>query len=162
MKKLVPISTILSWINLVFGSFICLSMLLATSVFGAVVLIMAFFFSAIPLHSYAALQFHKSIRDPSLPLKRQTATGLRFMGFVVLFFGVMIIANSIAILQHTKEWLQMEQSMMPESKQQFNEKTVRLSGVLALLLGLSLTVNVILNFRLLRWYIMSKGNQDNP
>jgi uncharacterized membrane protein HdeD (DUF308 family) len=83
------------------------------------------------------------------------------MGFVVLFFGVTMIANGIATLQNTKEVLQMEQSMMPEFKH-FTEKTVRLSGILAMLLGLCLTVNVFLNFRILRWYYLSKGNGDQP
>jgi len=159
MRKVVKISAVLSWINLVFWSFACLSLLLATAAGGAAFLIMAFFISAIPLHSYAALRLHKSIRNTALPLKRQTITGLRFMGFVVLFFGVTMLANGIATLRNTKEVLQMEQSMMPEFKH-FTEQTVRLSGIIALLLGLSLVVNVILNFRLLRWYYLSKVNED--
>ena len=153
------ISTILSWINLVFWSFICLGMLLGTAVGGAAFLIGAFFFSAIPLHSYAALQLHKSLRNPAVPLKRQTITGLRLMGFVTLFFGVMFLANSFAALRNTKEVLEMERSLWPGFKD-FNERSVRTGGVFALLLGLSVTVNVFLNFRLLRWYYMSKEDQD--
>ena len=162
MRKLVTISTILSWINLVFWGFACLFILLMTSAFGITMLIAAFFMSAIPLHSYAALQLHKSLRNTAVPLKRQTITGLRLMGFVALFFGVTTLANGIAILQNTREVLQMEKSMVPEFSKRLTENVMRMSGVLGLLLGLSLTVNVFLSFRLLRRYYLSKGNKDQP
>ena len=164
MNKLVTASSVLSWINLVVWGFVCVCMLMTIPILGMAILIAAFFFSAIPLHSYAALQLHKSIRNTAVPLKRQTITGLRLMGFVALFFGITTLANGITILQNTQKMMEMEKSMMPELAKHFTEKTLRLSGILGLLLGLCVTINVILNFRLLRWYYLSKENmdKDNP
>ena len=162
MRRQVTISSILSWINLVFWGLACIFLLLATAGGGILFLIMAFFMSAIPLHSYAAIQFHKHLKNPAVPLKRQTLSGLRFMGFVVIFFGITMLINSVAALQNTKELLKAEQEMMSRMPQAQNmtEGTIRAAGVLGILLGLSLLANVILNTRLLRWYYVSKEQEN--
>jgi len=139
-------------------------MLLASASGGPLFLIVAFFFSAIPLHSYAAIRFHKSLRNPSLPVKKQTISGLQFMGFVVVFFGVMFLIAGFTLFQRTKEILESQQAMFPELKGTFTEKMVRMEGVIAILLSLSLIANVILNMRLLRWYFLvhkDDNKEDN-
>lgn len=159
MKTRITIATILSWINLVFWSLACLFMLLAAGAGGGLFLIMAFFLSAIPLHSYAAIRFHKHLRNPATPLKKQTLSGLRFMGFVVIFFGITMLANGAAALQNTKEILKAEQELMPQMKN-LTENTVRAGGILGMLLGISLLVNAILNTRLLRWYYLNREPEN--
>jgi len=159
MKLRITIATILSWINLVFWSLTCLLLLLAAGAGGGLFLIMAFFLSAIPLHSYAAILFHKHLKNPAIPLKRQTISGLRFMGFVVIFFGFTMAANGVVALQNTKEILKTEQELMPQMKN-LTENTIRVGGVIGILLGICLLANVFLNMRLLRWYYVNRGPEN--
>jgi hypothetical protein len=119
-------------------------------------LIMPLFFSSIVLHSYAALQLRKSIVHPSRPLSSQTPTGIRFIGAVALFFGIGVFANSIALLQNSREYLKLIQPGLPEGVH-FGLRELRFTGVIALLGGFAIALNVMLNFRLLRWYYLMKG-----
>jgi len=164
MKKVVRIASILSRINLVVWGLICVFGLLLSLASGNFALILgSFLLSSVALHSYAALQLHKSIRDPAIPLGSQTPTGIRFVGFVALFFGVLYIAYGLSILQHPQVILQTMQSSMSQLKN-VGTREMRVIGVFILLLGLCPTINVVLNFRLLRWYYLSKENmdKDNP
>lgn len=162
MNKALKIASVLSWINLIVWGIICLLGLLSMLTSGNVVMIVGFFLlSSIVLHSYAAIQLHKSIRNPAVPLSSQTPTGIRFIGFAALFFGITYLAYGTAIIQNAKEFLQMVQSSMPQFKE-VREKDLRVGGVIAMLLGMSITINVFLNFRLLRWYLLSRNNVDKP
>jgi hypothetical protein len=107
------------------------------------------------LHSYAALQLHKSIKNPAVPLSNQTPVGIRLIGFVALFFGITYFANGIAILQSPGEFVKLMQAQLPQAK--FNNGSLRAGGLFTLLCGLSISLNVFLNFRLLRWYFFMKG-----
>jgi hypothetical protein len=163
MKKIVRIASILSRINLVVWGLICAFGLLLTVGSGNWPLVVgAFLLSSVVLHSYAALQLQKSIRNPAIPLGSQTSTGIRFVGVAALFFGVMYIAYGMAIIRHPQDIFKtMQSSSMPQIKE-ITVGQVRACGAIFLLLGLSITINVILNFRLLRWYHMSKANEDRP
>jgi hypothetical protein len=161
MRKFLRISSILSWINLVFWGLISLIGLLSGFSSGSFVLILWFFLqSSIVLHSYAAIRLHTSIRRPAIPLSGQTPSGIRFVGFVAMFFGVAYFAYGVALLRSAKEILQTIQSSMPQFKD-IKEGDLHAGGVIALLLGLSITVNVILNLRLLRWYYLSRENKGD-
>lgn len=164
MKKMISISSVLSWICLVVWGLISVLGLLISLVTGNLLMILvAFLLSSVVLHSYAALQLHKSIRNPAIPLGSQTSTGIRFVGFAALFFGLLYITYGLAIIQHPQSLLQAMQSTssMPQAKDATMGQ-VRACGFIILLLGLCPAVNVFLSFRLLRWYFMSKQNQDKP
>jgi hypothetical protein len=164
MKKVVQITSVLSWINLVIGSILVLAgliMALASGQLfsaGTTVLLV----SSIILHSYAALKLRRSIVHPDIPLNRQTPTGIRFMGFVALFCSLMIAGNSFYILQNTKEFVD-QVKLPPEAKNMNVTGMLRGTAVFTLLFALSILANVILNLRLLRWYQLMTyrdGNED--
>jgi hypothetical protein len=125
--------------------------------------------SAIPLNCYAALKLHKSIRNPNIPLSQQTPMGLRFVGFIALFFGVNSIGEGFALIKDAREILDFlkdyytkqapEIAQMPAFKS-MGVADVHAAGVICLILGLCLTVNVILNLRLLRWYLLLLRKSD--
>jgi len=157
MKTASKISAILSWINIIVWGLVVLEALLIGLASGTFLfLVVAFFLSAIILHSYAALQLRKSIRNPSIPLGSQTPAGIRYIGFVALLFGATCLANALTILQNPGEYLKFMQSQMAQFKE-MNVGYIRKIGTLALLLGLSIVANVFINFRLLRWYQVTKA-----
>jgi len=121
-------------------------------------MVFAFLLSVILLHSYAAFQLHKSIRNPTIPLSGQTSMGLRFVGFVALFFGVSYIAYGVSILQNPGEVLKLMQPQLGQVKG-FGIGYVRVMGCIALFLSICISVNVFLNFRLLRWYVLNKQHE---
>jgi hypothetical protein len=154
MKRIVQITTILSWFNLVMGGLLVLAglfMALASpdmlSILTSLVLV-----SAIILHSYAALKLRTSIVHPDIPLSRQTPTGIRFMGFVALFCSLMIAGNAFFILQHTNEFVQ-QVKLPPEAKNLNIPRLLRGTALFTLVFAMSILVNVVLNMRLLRWYL---------
>jgi len=163
MNNILKIAAILTWINMVIWGLLCAFFLLGALTSGTpaylVVLILP---SAVVLHSYAAIQLQKSIRNPSVPLSSQTPTGIRFIGFVVLFIGIMNLFSSFTLIQNSREVLQQLQSQMPPEMKGFHFKEVhiRIIGIIAMLIGLCIVVNANLNFRLLRWYILSKDDQE--
>jgi len=159
MRTSLKIATILTWINLIIWGLISfLGILASFMASNAAPLIISFLMGAIVLHSYAALQLHKSIRNPAVPLSNQTPVGIRFIGFVALFFGVLYIGDGIAVLQNAKEFMKMLQPYMGPQPKNFNPTAfVRGMGGFFLLAGASIVINVILNIRLLRWYFLMKG-----
>lgn len=157
MKTVVKVSAILSWFNLiVWGLFIAILVLSALSFHSMAFVVFAFFLSAILLHNYAALQLHKSIRNPATKLSSQTPTGIRFVGFIALFLGVCYLANGVALLQDPRGSLKLMQSQAPEFFKTVSTASIRTGGIMAVVLGLFIAVNVFLNFRLLRWYYLVK------
>jgi hypothetical protein len=157
MRTVLKISTVLSWFNLLIWGFIIAMFLLGSlESRNMAFLVFAFLFSVIVLHSYAALQLRKSIINPSRPLSSQTPAGIRFIGAVALFAGIVYFADGVALLQNPQEFLKMLQVQFPPAKN-IPLASIRLLGGFILICGLSITLNVILNFRLLRWYHFMKG-----
>jgi hypothetical protein len=157
MRSILKISTVLSWFNLIVWGFIVSMGLLSSLAFqNMAFLVFPFLFCVMVLHSYAAIQLQKSIKDPSRPLSSQTPVGIRFIGVIAAFFGIAYFANGIAVVQNPQEFLKMMESQFPQAKG-VPLAAIRLGGGFALLCGLCIVVNVVFNFRLLRWYHFMKG-----
>jgi hypothetical protein len=163
MKTLLKIASILTWFNLVFwGALLAFGVLICLVSMQLPLLASAVLMSAIPLNCYAALRLHSSIRHPNIPLSRQTPTGIRFVGLMALFFGVMFIYSGISFIADPKpaiEAFQQTLNQMPLSQTHMVPglaiaNIVRLVAEIWLVLGSLVAVNVILNLRLLRWYYL--------
>lgn len=156
MKGVLKVASILTWFNLIFWGFVTVLVLLAAPVMGLVALVGAVLLSAIPLNCYAALQLHKSIRRPAIRLSHQTPVGIRFIGFVSLFFGLTTVMEELGNLQRPAKLLEMMKESFSGMKglEVMTVNTVRVISVVGLILGLLVVINVILNFRLLRWYYL--------
>ncbi|HVU57129.1 MAG TPA: hypothetical protein VHD83_18840 [Puia sp.] len=172
MNKILKIATVLTWINMIFWCFVTLLGLLVVLASGTLTaLIILIFPTAVILHSYAAFQLQKSIRDPAIPLNSQTSTGIRFIGFVALFAGIGTLIQGIGLVQSAHEFLKQMLESMKTLQEQMHLKRelvpptisqIRVLGVFIALIGLSVAVNVNLNFRLLRWYYFLRNNSNNP
>ncbi|GGB04897.1 hypothetical protein [Puia dinghuensis] len=159
MKTTLRFASILSWFNIIVWGFFAALMLLGSLAVGYIpLMIFAVLFCAIPLNCYAALQLHKSIRRPNIKLSSQTPVGIRFVGFVALFFGIMTITNSIGNIRNPKEMLELSKEAFSQVKwlnmSTATVSSMRTGGIIGLLLGLAVIVNVVLNLRLLRWYYL--------
>lgn len=153
MKKLIQVSAILSWFNLIVsGLFMTLALLAGSFMMGfGNVLIVVVLMGSITLHSYAAIQLRKSLLHPSMPLGRQTGTGIRFMGYIALFLAFMYGSSAYYMLQHSKEFI--DQVQLPAELRNVDlSGTFKKSGIFMMIFSISVVVNVILNFRLYRWY----------
>lgn len=160
MKKTLIITNILSWVNLIIGGGIMLFALFAFFAYPpAAVLLFVILLGSVLLHSYAALQLRKSIIYPAVPLSRQTPTGIRLMGYMALFFGIMAFSNGIFTLQDTKELI--AQMQVPDQYKNINfTAIIRGSAIFFMIFGLGIILNVILNIRLLKWYLMRLYEQQ--
>ena len=158
LKTAIRVSNVLSWINMVIWGYFVLQMVLAGISTGAILFVVfGFFLSAVVLHNYAAQQLTKSLRDPAVPLDHQTPAGIRFIGLVALLFGVIFLGCGFIFLFYSREMLKIVQAQSPMFKE-INVALVRKEGIIVMLPGLAVTVNVFLSFRLLRWYYLSKDN----
>src|SRR5579872_4848075 len=165
MKIVLKIASALTWFNIVFwGLLVAMFLLFALQLANLPILAVVVLLSAIPLNCYAALRLHACIRNPQLRLSHQTPAGIRFVGFIALFFGICMLFSGLSMIHDPKTALnswteQMDQ--MPEMARQYPYKNlgeayfVRV-GIAALTLGLFISLNVILNLRLLRWYYLVK------
>jgi hypothetical protein len=159
MKTSLKIASVLTWFNLVlWGGFIAYYLLLSIAL-GAFPLVGLFVvLSAIPLNCYAALQLQKSVRNPAIKLSSQVPTGIRFVGLAALFFGMLFILCGTAILQNTGMFMDMFRKQMEDYKDAKmtipSIGYVKRTAIGILFLGLCIVVNVVLNFRLLRWYYL--------
>jgi hypothetical protein len=163
MKKILSITGILSWVNIVIGSFLVIAGLFTTVMSPNIImaLLSLMLVAAIVLHSYATLQLRKSISNPTIELSSNTPTGIRFMGFVALFFGIMNITNAVALIGNPALIVDQLQAQMPPQLANFNFTTaIKAVGVFVLLFGICIAVNVILSFNLLRWHQNSAQNQQ--
>ena len=156
MKGALKVASALTWFNLVIWGFVTVVALLATLVTGPVALVIAVFISAIPLNCYAALQLHKSIRRPVVKLSHQTPVGIRFIGYVSLFYGLTMVSSELSNLQNPGRTLQLMKDSFTgwKSLEVMTVSMIRVSAVVGLILGLAVVVNVVLNIRLLRWYYL--------
>jgi hypothetical protein len=168
MRTTLKAVTILTWFNLIFWGLITGLLLLGTlSAMLLPWLAIAVLMSAIPLNCYAALKLHQSIRNPAIPLSQQTPMGIRFVGFIALFFGIYLIGDGFALIRDPRELLDFLKDYYtkqpPEIAQMSPFKSMgiadmRTAGVICLVLGLCMAVNVVLNLRLLRWYLLLRKN----
>lgn len=160
MRKTLIIARILTWFNLIFwGGFLVLGLLGVLLRQQVAALVGIFLFCAIPLHSYAALQLQKAIRFPNVKLSHQTPTGIRFVGLVALFFGVVMLGNAYVMLSDPRTALEVTKQSMPDLKQIPDAQTLAWMhplGIFLLVIGGIVILNVILNTRLLRWYYLVK------
>jgi hypothetical protein len=119
-------------------------------------LVMFVLIASIPLHSYAAIQLHKSIRRPEIKLSHNTPVGIRFVGVVALLFGFAFLLIGMVMAKNAPEMLSAikEQGFMKDLYASVTVGMMRRYGIFASVLGLITVVNVILNMRLLRWYYL--------
>jgi hypothetical protein len=155
MKNIIKITLILSWFNLVIGSILILSAIFMGLASGNIlnILTLVILPSAFVLHSYAALQLRKSILHPEIPLGKQTPVGIRFIGYAALFFAFINIVYAINILGHTQDFVQ-QVKLPPEAANLNVAKLLKFVTAFSLLFSMSIVFNVIINFRLLKWYII--------
>jgi hypothetical protein len=160
MKNIIKVAGILSWFNLIVGCFLIVCGILIGLTSGSIlnILLSVLLPTAFVLHSYAALQLKKSIINPNIPLGSQTPIGIRFMGYITLFFALINIFYSVSILLHTQEFVK-EIKLPPGSPTNINLIGIFRAGcVIALLFSMSLALNAVLNLRLLRW-LMSQPKE---
>ncbi|HXB43994.1 MAG TPA: hypothetical protein VNV85_08050 [Puia sp.] len=160
MKKILNVSNILSWINLIIGSFLVLCALLTIRTFPPLaVLISVVLVGCIVLHSHAAMQLRKSILHATIPLSKQTPIGIRVMGYMALFFAIMLFSNAVYLLQNTQQVLKQVQ-FPKEMKNVDITGVIRGTSIFLVLFSISVIVNVVLNLRLLRFYALSHSSQS--
>jgi len=160
MYKVLKVSTVLSWINIAIAGLMVLAglfgLLMAPNLLMVISLMLT---GSVILHGYAVLQLRKSIINPEVPLSSQTPTGIRFIGFMALFFGVLNITNSVLIIQNADEAI--KQANLPFQPKGVDMKSaVRIAGFFLLLFGIGVAVNVFLSTRLLRWYMINQENKE--
>lgn len=160
MKTTIKVATILTWFNLiVWGGMLGLMLLAGLVMMNMPMIIAVFLFSAIPLHSYAALMLQKSIRHPQNKLSHQTPVGVRFIGLVALFFAISVIARTGMVITNPKAMLKTMEAGIAETKGLSESEMATMLQVFAgffILMGAAVILNVILNLRLLRWYYLVK------
>jgi hypothetical protein len=157
MKNTLKAASILSWFNLIIWGYAFFNGLMLLTTGSVLVTVMIILFSSIPLNAYAALQLHKSIRNPEIKLSSATPTGLRFVGIVALLFACMLVFCGAVFLQNSEEMLRMTKEQYKDVKEvseRVNVRFIREVGVSLLVLGICIGVNIVLNIRLLRWYYL--------
>jgi len=168
MKTILRLATILTWFNLLLWGFLIVLLALAALAVHAIPLFIPLvLFSSIPLNCYAALQLQKSIRQPVIRLSSQTPTGIRFVGFVALFFAISFVVNGFTLLSNSQTFVKLFKEQMTQVKEAdlvfITVANAQRLGVIIIFLGLCIGANVILNFRLLRWYYLVKqSDADTP
>jgi hypothetical protein len=160
MKLARTIGKVLAWFNLVYWGFSVISSLLQGVAAGNMAIIVAaVILAAVPLNSYAALQLHRSIRNPAVKLNHQTPVGIRFVGaFVVLIgafmtgVGLLVVVGARQIFPIFKEnAVDMPQPFAITSPGQLAEV-----GAMLLFFGAIMLAGALINMRLLRWYYLVK------
>ena len=162
MKITLTFASVLSWINIIIWGLIVVFGLFLTVPTGQVLpVLIVVLLSSIPLNCYAALKLHTSIRRPNVPLGHETPAGIRFVGLMALFFGILYVGYGTMIAGHPNMLLDSAKvfpdkmpGYTPEQLAALGKLAVVVGGVIAAVLGLMVAVNVILNFRLLRWYYL--------
>lgn len=154
MKRAIKVTNVLSWINLIVGGLLVIgglfSMMMTPN--ASLVLVSVVLTGSIVLHSYATLQLRKSILHPEVPLSKQTPIGIRFIGFMALFFGIMNIGNAWMIIQNAGEVIkQIELPFKPEGINMVS--MLRAVGIFSFLFSIGIVINVMMSIRLLKWYM---------
>ena len=163
MKRVLRIASVLTWFNLIFWGALVALCLLGGAVTGQTVLLVGVvLLSAVPLNCFASLKLHTSIRYPAIPLSHQTPVGIRFIGLAALFFGIYFIIIGLLNLADPVPTIETMKDMAKQAPEEMkayftavgSKRAVMIIGVGLMVLGLLISVNVILNIRLLRWYLM--------
>jgi hypothetical protein len=168
MKTILKIASILTWFNIIFWGVIAGLLLLGSlTSFNPLILALTVLICAVPLNCYAALKLHASIRRPVLPLRHQTPAGIRFVGFIALFFGISWIADGVVLLKNGKDTREIISGQIADLAKQYQQvpqfaqfknvhepDVAHIGGLVFLFLGLCVAINVVLNLRLLRWYYL--------
>lgn len=159
---MIQLSKVLSWINLIIASIITIGGLMAVMAApGAMAALLGVILvGSIILHSYAALQLRKSLMNPAIPLDSKTPTGIRFIGFLAMFFAIMNIFNAFIIIRNAPELMQ-ELSLPPEAQSIATESFFRAIGYFTLIFSISVAVNVNINFILLRKYLQREKYNES-
>jgi hypothetical protein len=160
MKNALKVSTVLSWFNLiVWGLFAGIGLLGALFGGNLLLLTTTVLTGFIVLHSYASLQLHKSIRNLSVPMSSQTPVGIRFIGFIALFFGILFFTEGMSMLRNTRDIAPLMESQLPPQLKGADLYNVIIKvGIFFLVSGICIAINVFLSFRLLRWYLFLREN----
>jgi hypothetical protein len=162
MKIALTFASVLSWVNIIIWGLIVVFGLFFTVPTGQLLpMLVVVLLSSIPLNCYAALKLQTSIRHPNVPLGHETPVGIRFVGLIALFFGILYVGYGAMIAGHPNMLLDSAKVIpdklpgyTPEQLAALGKLAVVVGGVIAAVLGLLVAVNVILNFRLLRWYYL--------
>jgi hypothetical protein len=162
MKKALAVATVLSWINIiVFGGLVALCLVVSFAMGQMALLASVALLSSIPLSCYAALMLHRSIRRPDVPLSHQTPVGIRFVGLIAMFIGITNIVAGVTLIaqpgQLLDSWKEMAGKMggpPPAEIASVGKVFLLFGGIITVVLGLMVVINVILNIRLLRWYFL--------
>jgi hypothetical protein len=160
MKTVRTLGRILAWFNLIYWGMGVLSGLLqATSMGIPLAWVVVVLMAAIPLNSYAALQLHKSIRRPEIPLSHNTPAGIRFVGSFVVLIGICFLGFGVLLLEWPQDFLAAFKEQAVNMNQLVNLTSVdqlRSLGVFVVVLGIVMIASALLNMRLLRWYLLAK------
>jgi hypothetical protein len=166
MKISLKVASVLTWFNLLWWGLNLITSLPRAFATGLPMLLFVVVLASIPLNCYAALQLHKSIRRPSVKLGSQVPVGIRFVGMAAQLCGIGLILLGFFFLLYTTQLLAIikDPGVRTEGIQEFlNPRGIRLIGGFFLFLGLCIVTNVILNFRLLRWYyLVRQSDADAP
>ncbi len=158
MKKILQLSGFLSWFNLVCGCLLVLGGLLMVMVTPDILVILTsvVLTSAIVLHSYASIQLRKTVLHPEIPLSRSTPGGIRFMGFIALFFAIWNFTNALVGLQNAPE-IASKMELPAQYRELHLNLTaiVRASGIFQLVISICIMINVVISMRILRWFLAS-------
>ena len=157
MKGALRAASALSRFNLFYwGISVAIGAFRALTNFNSPNLLVTVILASFPLHAYAALQLHRSIRQPEVKLSHNTPAGIRFVGFIALCLGVLFLLAGAAFLGYAPEVVQFakERKMELEGIGPWTVTLARQIGGILLVFGLIAVVNVVLNFRLLRWYYL--------
>jgi len=157
MKISLKVASVLTWFNLLWWGLNLITSLPRAFATGLPMLLFVVVLASIPLNCYAALQLHKSIRRPSVKLGSQVPVGIRFVGMAAQLCGIGLVLLGFFFLLYTTQLLAIikDPGVRTEGIQEFlNPRGIRLIGGFFLFLGLCVVTNVILNFRLLRWYYL--------
>ena len=160
MKTVRTLGRILAWFNLIYwGLGVLNGLLLAMSVGMPLIWVIVVLMAAIPLSSYAALQLHKSIRRPEIPVNHNTPVGIRFVGAFAIFIGIGCIGFGMLLIEWPQDFLPMFKEQAANMNQLVAPTTVgmvRELGGFAIVLGIVAITSALLNMRLLRWYLLAK------
>jgi len=146
----------LSIISLLVAGFFVLIMLLALLVTPALsaVLIFVLLTGSVVIHSVLSLSLQQSLKDPAKPLKSNTPGGIRIMGFMAIFYAVMLITNGIYGLIHLDDMLQEAMKQLPKSQPAPSLQAMRslMTGLVIVLVlhAAGVLINCALSFGYLR------------
>jgi hypothetical protein len=160
MKTARTIGKVLAWFNLIYWGFsVITSLLQGLASANMSLLVASVLLAAIPLNSYAALQLHRSIRNPEIKLSHQTPVGIRFVGSFVVLMGIFLTGVALLIILGAKELLPAMKENAVDMLQMLNITSVgQLQGMGAIMLffGAIMIASALINMRLLRWYYLVK------